>query len=248
MLKSSGNRSANTETPFEAKGYLGRIVHIVDMGLQPQSDWKTGEEKPSKYEVMVTLEFPTVRNDDDKPMWLSKRYAFPQSWPAKSGIKNNTNLYKLFSTLLPSELTQADKWPEYYFMSDDIWDALLDTACYVGVKMTNTGKPKVDTISTVPDFAGEVPALENPTLLFEVESGTVEQWKALFPWVREVISESQNDSAKEAAKKLNEALKAEEDERRQGSDDGPDAGRGRDMSKAKGEPDFDDDDLGSVPF
>lgn len=233
MLKNI-NRSVTTETPFDAKGYLARIVQVVDMGKQPQSDWKTGEAKPSKYEVMITLEFPSVRNDDDKPSWLSKRYAFPQSWPEKSGIKNNTNLYKLFSTLVPDMLTQADKWPEYYFMSDEIWDALLDKPCYVGIKMTSTGKPKVDSISTVPDFAGEVPPLENPTLLFEVESGTVEQWKSLFPWVRDVITESENDSAKGAAKVLNDALKDEADERRKSTDAGPGDG-----------PEFDDD---SVPF
>jgi hypothetical protein len=130
-------------------------------------------------------------------------------------------LYKLFSTLVPSELTQAENWPEYYFMSAGIWDALLGSPCYAEVELTNTGKPKIGSIGKAPTFAGEVPPLENQAMIFEVETGTIEQWKSLFPWVREVISKSENESAQEAAKRLNDELKREEDERQQGNDEGP---------------------------
>lgn len=232
MFKSQ-ERNTKIESPFEdKKGYLGRIVEVVGLELQPQTDWKTGEEKPSKFEVMITVEFPSVRNAEDKPCWLSKRYPFPQSWPDKPGIGDNTNLFKLFSLLVPDMLTQARN-PSYYFMDDGIWDELLNQPVYIGVLMTNTGKPKIGSISTVPDFAGEVPPLENPTLLFDVGEATLVQWKSLFPWVRDVISGCENEGASKAAKALNDELEKEAAERRQSNDEGPgdeDAG-----------PDFDED-------
>lgn len=52
--------------------HMARVVQIIDLGMQQQTDWKTGEArtwddgKPMiKPEVFITFEFPTERIDID---------------------------------------------------------------------------------------------------------------------------------------------------------------------------------------
>lgn len=195
------------QTPFEANSYLARVVQVIDLGKQTQTDWQTKEEKEPKYEVMITFEFPEVRNEEDKPSWLSKRFTFPQSYPAKLGIRDNTNLFKFFSTFLPEKLVQAVRSPNYYFIEDSAWDALLNMSVFCEVVLNSTGKPKIKTIMNVPSFAGEVPPLENEPLVFEATSATADQWKQIYLWVRNIILTSLDEETAAAAKVLEEQTK-----------------------------------------
>lgn len=196
------------ETPFEEKGYLARIVQIVDLGKQEQGEWR-GDKKDPKYEVMVTFEFPEVRNQEDKPAWLSKFYQFPYSWPEKSGLKDVSNLYKLFNMFAPSYLTQSTKFPEYYFFDDNVWSKLLNTPVFVEVALTNSGNAKVKSVNKVPEIAGqtiEVPELENETLLFEASVASVEDWSNLYQWVRRKILRALDEETVDYAVALEKQL------------------------------------------
>jgi hypothetical protein len=227
------------ETPFQEQGYLARVVQIVDLGKQPQTDWKTKEEKDAKYEVFITLEFPDVRNDDNLPMWLSKRFQFPLAWPEKTGLKNNTNLYALFRELVPKGLTQSERFPDYWFMDDNIWEKLLNQPAYVEVAYTNTGAPKIKSIAKVPSFAGKVPPLENPVLLFEAASASLDDWDKLFGFVKKMLLNALDDETRLAAQKLDNQERPEQEE-----EEAPPAKKTKGKKKEETTSDPDDD----LPF
>ncbi len=65
---------------LEAGSYPGRVVQVIDLGLQKQRPWK-GEEKAPAREIMLTYEFADefMLDEDgqelpDKPRWLSENF------------------------------------------------------------------------------------------------------------------------------------------------------------------------------
>ena len=199
------------ETPFEEQGYIARIVSIVDLGKQPQTDYTTGEDKDPKYEMQVTFEFPDVRNKDDKPCWLSKRYQFPLAWPEKTGFKNNTNLYKLFNLVGPKFLTQSKNWPAYYFVDWNILDAMLGVPVYIEVVLNKNNKPRIVSVNKLPGFVDKssIPELETDPYIFVVEDAVETQlnaWKNMFDWQRKMIRSALDEATIEVAKRLEELV------------------------------------------
>lgn len=227
-------------TPFEEKGYLARIVQVVDLGLQDQGEFR-GEKKEPAFEFMVTFEFPEVRNDKDQPCWVSKRFRLPKGWPDKSSIKNNSNLYKFISAHFPRYLTQA-KHPEYAFVDQNVFDAMLDTPAYVEIKLTVNGNPAILSIGKLPSFVKEVPPLENEPLLFVIGQSTVEDWKRLFGWTQRLVIEALDEETSKFGMQLDE----------QASEDNPVGDAPKEVAKPKTkakkkevvEEGFDDD----IPF
>lgn len=241
-LKPARKNNEPKETPFQEQGYLARVVQVVDLGKQPQTDWKTKEEKDAKYEVFITFEFPDVINDEGLPMWLSKRFQFPLAWPEKTGLKNNTNLYALFRELVPKLLTQSEKFPDYWFMDDNIWEKLLNQPAYVDVAFTNSGSPKIKTIAKVPSFAGKVPPLRNSPLVFDATTATLDQWDQLFGFVKKLILNALDTETREAAERLD---KMESNTKEEPVEEAPPPAKAK-KGKVKEDPTDDPDD--DIPF
>lgn len=170
----------NKAPRIEEGTYISRIANIVDMGIQPQTDWQTGEETESKPRVLITYELPTERititNEDgeelDLPRWISKEYTITSH--------DKGALLKLMKSVKPkSEVINLDE--------------LLDAACMVSVGSTINGNAKV--VSVVQAPAGmEVPALENEAVAFDFDAPEEDVFTAIPKWVQEKIMDAENYS------------------------------------------------------
>lgn len=87
MALSLNQKPVSTGKKFERIGegtYPGRLVQVIDFGLQQETDWQTQEVKLDdngnevwKPKVWLTFELPdeTIEIDgEDKPRWISKEY------------------------------------------------------------------------------------------------------------------------------------------------------------------------------
>jgi hypothetical protein len=101
-------KSGSEVEPIPVGAYPAIIQSLVTLGVQPQTDWKTGKVKPSEKRLALTYEFPTelVEKEDDEgkvkliPRRLTKEYKVSQS--------KRSNIMKLIRSVAPdiSDLSQ----------------------------------------------------------------------------------------------------------------------------------------------
>lgn len=158
--------------------YPARVSAIIDLGIQDQTDWKTGEPTEPKARVLITWELPTetieVEHNDGEvemlPRLISKEYTL-SSYEA-------SNLMKLVSVLKPGLKSLVE---------------LLDIPCMLNVGSTINGNAKV--VSVVPSPKGmEVDALSKPATHFDFDAPNEELFLTLPTWVRIKIKEANNYS------------------------------------------------------
>lgn len=155
--------------------HMARIIQVVDFGVQPQTDWKTGEATKSQPKVMITWEFPTSRMEIEKdgvtteyPRWLGKEYTASNSEMA--------SLMKLIKAIKP-DLVSLDE--------------LLNMPCMVQVGTTSGGNAKVSGVMPAPGGV-EVPALEAESSMFDFGDPTEDAFKSIKPWQQKKIIEAEN--------------------------------------------------------
>jgi len=163
--------------------HMARVVQIIDLGMQKQTDWKTGEVQTYddgnpiiKPEVFITYEFPTDRIEIDgesKPRWLSKRYTM--SLHEKSAL-----------TALITAVDPAGAKGKSYDLSK-----LIDKPLMVTVGSTSNGNPKVTSVSGIPKGI-KVDPLENDSRLFDMGSFDMEVYESLPNFIQEIIQNSES--------------------------------------------------------
>jgi hypothetical protein len=153
-----------------------RIVSVVDFGLQPQTDWQTGEAKPSKKTVMITFETPSERieyedkegNKVNRPRWISKEYIL--------SLQEKAALTALVKAVKP-DIAALDE--------------LLNQPCLVTVGSTKTGNAKVSAVA--PPMKGfEVGELENDSFHFDFDDPDMELFNSLPEWMQNKIKDAEN--------------------------------------------------------
>ena len=168
---------------LEAGVYPGRLVQVIDMGMQEQRDWQ-GEAKGPKYELMVTYEFSDEFMKDeedndllDKPRWLSETFPF-----------FNLGAEKAKSTLRYKALDPNGE-------KKGAWSELLGTACNITViinkgKGNNVGKFYENIAGIAPMRAKDAekcPPLVNPVRVFDLDRPDLDVFDALPEWIRDKI-------------------------------------------------------------
>jgi len=160
-----GSNSITSE--FKAKTYNGRVVQVINCGLQHATFWDNGQNKklywlPKEEQTStkkqgfkendnpvtnvifkITVEFPTVRAKDNKgtdvgPSWLTKEYR-PNSKEMKALLDN-------------FEIKTIDE--------------LAGQAVTVNVAFTSGNKPKMTTILAVAEGT-TVADLSKPSVVFD---------------------------------------------------------------------------------
>lgn len=176
----SGNK---TKQPLlEVGGYPGRVVQVIDLGLQPQSF--QGEEKPPCREISLTYEFADEfcideegNVQEDKPRWLSERFTL-----------KNLKAEKAKSTLRYNAIDPNGK-----FKGD--FTALISQPCIINV-VHNPGKGKnagnvynnVGSVSPVrAKDAANIPQLVNEPVVFLTDEPDLEVFEALPEFLRDII-------------------------------------------------------------
>lgn len=193
---------------MDAGTYPGRVVQVLDLGVQEQQPFK-GEPKPPVQELMVTYEFADefIKDEEgndveDKPRWLSE--TFPLH-PLASDLAKSTKRYYAID-------------PEVE--EDGDWTALVTRPVMITV-VNNPGKGKnagkvYNNIASVSAMrkkeADKLPELKNPAKVLDLDDAstadillTLPQWivdkiKGGLEWEGCAVQKALDGGAKKGAK------------------------------------------------
>lgn len=181
----ANNQAANSSKfkkpeALEAGGYPGRLVQVLDFGLQPQRAYQ-GQEKEPAHEIHVTYELSDefLKDEEgndltDKPRWISE--TFP--------------LYSMQADLAKS--TKRAKAIDPSNSADGDWSQMLTLPCTITV-VVNKGKDgkdyeNVGNVTTIrPKDAAKLPELVNKPRFFDLTEPDLEIFNKLPQWIKDKI-------------------------------------------------------------
>lgn len=229
IKKVSNNNKARVEQKNIDPGtYPGRLVQIIDLGLQAQRAYQ-GKDKPPAQEVMLTYELVDEFMKDekgnelpDKPRWISETLPF----------------YGLHADKAKSTQRYLALDPKQEFEGD--FSRAIDTPVNVTIVNNISGEKMYDNVATIstmrPRDAQGCPELANTPKVFDLDNPDMEVFDSLPEWIQTKIkgnlkyegSTLQKLAGSGGAKKLQEKPDAA---KRQQADDA-------DEQKADGEDDL----------
>jgi len=158
--------------------FPARIVRILDLGLQVQTEWPSNDVKKNadgsdmvKPEIWLDFELPDELMDyqgEQRPRWIGKTYL--------ASMSEMSNLYKVIKALKP----KAESLEE-----------LLDVPCLITVGSTSGDKDKITGVSAVPKGM-TVGKLANPKVLFDISSPDEEVLDTLPSFLKEKVLSSES--------------------------------------------------------
>ncbi len=220
--KNQSSTSKRVEQPvLDVGNYPGRLVQIIDLGVQPQRPYQ-GQEKPPAHEIMLTYElvdsFMVDENGkelEDKPRWIS------ETFPLRSLEADKAKSTQRYKALDPSGEYAGD-------FSQCIGAPVNVTIVHGGVNK-NTNKPyeNVGNISTMrARDAEKCPELVNPPKVFDLDNPDMKVFSALPQWLQEKIKGNLHYKGSKLAALAGEAAhppapKQEEPEQEEEQDERP---------------------------
>ncbi len=181
--KAGGN--SNRPPALESGSYPGRLVLVVDLGLQNQRPYQ-GEEKPPAREIMLTYEFADEfmldedgQEDKAKPRWLSE--SFP--------------LYNLDSEKAKSTLRYKALDPKLEY-GGDFLKVIGEPVNITVVQNPNKKNPErpwenVAGITTMREKdQKKAPGLVNSPVAFDLEEPSLDSFMMLPKWIQKRILEN----------------------------------------------------------
>lgn len=177
-----GNRVAQPN--IEPGVYPARLVQIIDLGVQPQREYK-GTAKPPAQEIMLTYELVDefMKDEDgndveDKPRWVSENFPLHN---LKADLAKSTKRYHAFD---PDEVNEGD------------WAALIGAPINVTVVNNKNGDKVYDNVANLsamrPKDAANCPELVNPTKVFDLDDPDMEVFAALPKWIQDKLTSNLN--------------------------------------------------------
>lgn len=172
-------QSSRKKAPRIEEGtYMARISSIIDLGIQPMTDYKTGDPTESKARALVTWTLPTetveVERDNGEvetmARVISKEYTLSND--------DRSNLMKLITALNPSIKVLSD---------------LLNIESMVSIGSTVNGNAKVTNVVKAP--AGmPIEALAREPVFFDFDAPNREAFDAQPNWIKDKILDAENYS------------------------------------------------------
>lgn len=179
------NTNKNKAEPLDAGNYMGRVVQVLDLGLQPQRAYQ-GQDKPPANEIMITYELGTefLKDEDgkdllDKPRWVS------ETIPLYSLDQDLAKSTKRYNALDPSGALNGD------------FSQLVGLPCTITVvkwrSKTDATKEgnNVGHVS-LPMKGFPVPELVNPPKTFDLDTSDVEVFGSMPEWLQDKIKANLN--------------------------------------------------------
>lgn len=159
---------------LEDGNHLARIVSVIDLGLQAQTDWQTKEATDPKKIVMITFETPTELitykdkegNEVTKPRWISKDYNL--------SMHEMAALRKLVDAIKP-DIKSLDE--------------LLNVPCMINIGSTVTGNAKIVGVSK-PMKGMEIGELYGDAFHFDFSHPNMELFNGLLKWQQNKIKDA----------------------------------------------------------
>lgn len=164
---------------IEPGGYPGRLVQLIDLGLQKQRVFE-GKEKPPAHMIYLTYELVDefmIDEDgnpiEDKPRWISEEFPL---YNLKSEKARSTQRYKVFDPDIED---------------DGDWAEQLSKPCIVNIVNNKSGDNVYDNVRDIapmrPKEAAKCPELVNPTKLFDLSDPDLEVFRSLPEWLQDKI-------------------------------------------------------------
>jgi len=157
----------------------GRVVRIIDLGLQPGGSFE-GKDKPNSYQVDVTYELSDVfmkdkdgNEDETKPRWISE--SFPMHHPS-ADLAKSTKRCNAFDP----------KHEHNYDLGKMIGAPVMITI----VHKTSKGKTyaNVGNVSVMRDKdAAKCPELKNESIVFTLDDPDLEIFNKFPDWLKDKI-------------------------------------------------------------
>jgi len=202
MNQSSGEQYVQPD-PLPPGTYPARIVHVIDIGLQRRTNWKTGnqlyrDENGEETEedtgnpiiqpkVWVTFELPSemvMTGDKEMPRWISKAYVVSNH--------EKSALYKL--------ITAAGNIKSL--------DQLVGRAVMVATALSASGRDKIQDVMAL--MKGVlVPELTGVPKVYDLDAPDQSVYESLSPFVKSMIDSrvsKQKSSGKASKPKQKEQM------------------------------------------
>lgn len=177
--KSAPRTGGGKRPELEAGTYPGRLVQVIDLGLQPQRPFQ-GQPKPPKHCIMTTYELSDEfmlnedgEPDEERPLWVSED--LPMN-PLTSDLAKSTKRYEALD-------------PDHYYEGD--WSELLGQAVNITIVINKKGdKVYQNIVSTAPMRAKDkarIPELKNEPKVFALSDPDMETFLSFPEWLQEKI-------------------------------------------------------------
>lgn len=207
------------QAPIDAGVYPGRLVQLIDLGLQPQRAFK-GQEKAPAQEIMLTYELVDEfmkdkdgKDIEDKPRWQSETLPF----------------YGLFADKAKS--TQRYNALDPNGDLDGAFDRAIGLPVNVTIVQNVVGDKIYNNVANIasmrPKDADKCPALKNPAKVFDLDNPDMEVFNSLPKWIQEKIQGNLNFEGSPLQKLLGNKAPAKT-EKSISKEDVPDAGEDED--------------------
>ena len=194
----NGNKNFVEQEAIEAGTYMGRVVQVIDLGLQEQPAWQE-PTKPPAHEIQVTYELvdefmkdENGNDDESKPRWVSERFPLRS---LNSDLAKSTKRYKAID---PTGIADGD------------WSKLI--GCCVMVTLVSSKSNKTGKIyNNVANLTqmrqrdkDKCPELKNEGRVFSLDEPDMEVFNKLPKWVQDLIKSNLEYNGSILQKKLNE--------------------------------------------
>ncbi len=168
---------------LEPGAYPARIVRVIDLGLQPTTDFETKQPGKPVHKINVTYELvDTFMRDEegnemeDKPRWIA------EDFPLRALTSDLATSTKRMKAIDPKGELNGD------------WAASLGRPCSVVTVNYETKKnpgvlrDKVANVTAVrPRDAQNMPELQNDAKFFDLSDPDIEFFNSLPQWMQDVI-------------------------------------------------------------
>jgi len=164
--------------------YPGRLVQVIDMGVQEQRAFK-GEAKPPTQELMVTYELADEFMKDeegneleDKPRWISESFPLHN---LRSDLAKSTKRYYALDPecVYDGDWTKLVGMPVMITIVNDVGTGKNEGKVYENIASTSSMRKKE---------ADKLPELKNPAKVFDQDNAeTAEIMLTLPQWIQDKI-------------------------------------------------------------
>ncbi len=181
-LQNNQQKDRVEQPAIEPGMYPGRIVQIIDLGLQAQRPYQ-GKEKPPANEIMLTYELVDVFMFDaegteleDAPRWISETIP----------------LYSIDQDKAKSTQRYLAVDPDQHFGGD--FSKIVDIPINISIVNNKKGDKTYTNVAAIAPMrqkdAEKCPALKNPAKVFDLDAPDMEIFGSLPKWVQDKVKDN----------------------------------------------------------
>lgn len=184
-IKGGKGGADRIEQPVIEPGmYPGRIVQVIDLGLQAQRPYQ-GQEKPPANEIMLTYELVDTfcvdkegNEDETKPRWIS------ETLPLYNIKQDKAKSTQRYLAVDPENALDGD--------FSKIADVPVNVAIVHNKKADKTYVNVAGISSMRPRDAAKCAELKNPPKVFDLDEPDMEIFNSLPDWIKEKMKQNLN--------------------------------------------------------